>query len=97
MEGEHTTSDQVVRPGLHATDRRVAILHREREATTHVGATHPRILAQWHSSRRNQRLRAAADAAIAGAHPDHAFRERTNPLLPDFRPAGTDIPERFCR
>ncbi len=86
MEGEHITSDQAVRPGLHATDRRVTILHREREASAHVGRPHPLVFARWHLSRSNQRLGAAADAAIAGAHPDHAFSERTQFFPAGFQP-----------
>ena len=97
MKGEHITSDHAIRPGLDAADRRVTILHREREASAHVGRPHPLVFARWHFSRGNQRLGAAADAAIAGAHPDHAFRERIDPFLPDFSPSGADIPKRFCR
>ena len=48
MEGEHVAANQGVRPGLDTADRRVTVLHRERKASAHKGATHPLVLARGH-------------------------------------------------
>ena len=84
-----------VGPGLDPADHRVAIFHRERKAAAHEWRAHALVFALRHPAGEDQRLGAAADRAVEGAHAHLAGRERRKPLLPDFGLARPDVPERL--
>jgi len=99
MERKADAADEIGRSGLDAGDGRVAVFHRKRKGSRHVGRAHAGMLARGNPAVEHEALGAAADPAVKCVQAHLAGGRRRHRFGADFDAAGPDIPQRlalFC-
>jgi hypothetical protein len=95
MQHEHAAPHQVAGAAFDAADARVTVLHGRRELACLEGGAHPRPFAPGDAPAEDERLSAAADPAVLGAHQHFVLGRRPQPFGPNLAAARSDHPERL--
>ena len=94
IENEDVASFEIARPAFHAADVRVPVLDWRRELALLKRRAHAAMLAGRHPAEKDQRLGAAADAAVQRADDDLVWRRRRQLLRADLAAPRLRDPER---